>query len=370
MAIDMQIKYADVEDLYLDPRNPRLGRRNTDRELSQEQILDLMKDWSLEELAVSFLESGFWPQEALLAVHEPIDGATRLVVVEGNRRLAALLHLQKARSGQLDSKRWKDLVDGVPEAKFEALRRIPYLLATKREEIETYLGFRHVTGIKQWNPTEKAEYIAHLIDDRNMTYVEVMRKIGSKTPTVRQNYITYRLLLQMENAEDRIDIEKVEDKFSVLYLSLRSNGVRTFLQVDIEAEPGKAKKPVPQDKLDNLVDFARWLFGSEKQEPVVTDSRLIDKFGKILETPDAIEYLKRSESPSFETAYRRTGGEEIDVRLLVDRAADSIEEALTSAHRHRDSTQLSRSVHRLGEDALQLIRVFPDVDAQLLASKG
>ena len=40
-----------------------------------------------------------------------------------------------------------------------------------------------------------------------MTYQEVMRKIGSKTPTVRQNYISYRLLLQMEDSLENFSPE-------------------------------------------------------------------------------------------------------------------------------------------------------------------
>ena len=37
---------------------------------SQEEVLDLMRDWVLEELAISYLESGFWTHEALLVVEE------------------------------------------------------------------------------------------------------------------------------------------------------------------------------------------------------------------------------------------------------------------------------------------------------------
>ena len=126
-----------------------------------------------------------------------------------------------------------------------------------------FFGFRHVTGIKEWNPAEKAEYIANLIESHKMNYDEIRRKIGSKTDTVRQNYISYRLLLQMEG-EDEIDLRRVEDKFSVLYLSLRSAGVQKYLQIDIQAEPGKARRPVPTSRLEALAKFALWMFGDEE----------------------------------------------------------------------------------------------------------
>jgi len=68
------ITTAELDELLLDGKNPRLGRHAIEKELTQDEILELMKDWTLEELAVSFLESGFWPQEALIAVKESTRG--------------------------------------------------------------------------------------------------------------------------------------------------------------------------------------------------------------------------------------------------------------------------------------------------------
>ena len=232
MAIHNEIKYATIGELYLDPLNPRLGRENKGPEVSQEKVLDLMRDWTLDELAISFLESGFWVQEALLVVEEELHGENSLLVVEGNRRLAALRYLKRAIDGSPESSKWKQIAESKdpPENLFE---NIPYLVADERKDVEAFLGFRHVTGIKEWKPAEKAEYIAKLIEE-GMSYEEVRRKIGSKTPTVRQNYISYRLLLQMED-EESIAVEEVEKKFSVLYLSLSKVGVRNYLQIDIQA---------------------------------------------------------------------------------------------------------------------------------------
>lgn len=59
------------------------------------------------ELAVSFLESGFWPQEGLLVVRENLYGKPALVVVEGNRRLAALQLLSDAARGRPTTRKWE-----------------------------------------------------------------------------------------------------------------------------------------------------------------------------------------------------------------------------------------------------------------------
>src|ERR1700733_8196858 len=99
MTIQTEIKYATVDQLMLDPMNPRLGRANTGRAVTQPKILNLMKDWTLDELATSFIENGYWPQEALIVVKEKLYGKDALIVVEGNRRLAALKFLQDATKG-------------------------------------------------------------------------------------------------------------------------------------------------------------------------------------------------------------------------------------------------------------------------------
>ncbi|HTU17378.1 MAG TPA: hypothetical protein VMG10_04890 [Gemmataceae bacterium] len=357
------------ENLFLDPRNPRLGRHNIEKGITQDEILDVMKNWTLEELAVSFLESGFWPQEALIVVRDTIPGKKGqvLVVVEGNRRLAALKMIAKARAKEKGiSDRWIDIIRGYKPADFARLKQIPYILKKSREEVRAYIGYRHVTGIKEWNPAEKAEYIAHLIEHEKLTYEQVRKRIGSKMPTVRQNYISYRLLLQMESKSDRIDVGRVEDRFSVLYLSLRTRGVQTYLEIDIEADPETAKKPVPPGKLKELENFARWLFGSKDQEPIISDSRQVDDFGRILENPSAVEYLERNERPSYSVARRMAGVAESDVSSHVERAADEIEEALKAAHQHKSSKRLEAAVRRVGADAFQLLALFPGIRKELL----
>ncbi len=372
MSSKTEILEAPLDSLFLDARNPRLGRRNIEKNLNQEQVLDLMKDWGLEELAVSILESGFWPQEALIAVKEPVGKAKQssLVVVEGNRRLAALKMLQLVKAGEEKSAKWQKIVEGYKPAAFARLKQIPYILEPSRESVQSYLGFRHVTGIKEWNATEKAQFIAHLIEVDNLTYDQVRKRIGSRANAVRQNYISYRLLLQLDDQSDHTDsyeIEKVEDRFSVLYLSLRTEGVQTYLDINIEADPKTALKPVPKAKLKALENFARWLFGTKKVDPVVSDSRQVDEFGRILESPAAVDYLERNERPSFAVARRIAGVAESEVAEHLERAADEIEEALKAVHQHKGSKRVITAVTRLGLDAKQLLKIFPSLKEMIEA---
>jgi len=112
MAINMTLQYAKLEDLYLDPMNPRLGRNITGPNLPQDAVMEIMRDWTLDELAISFLEGGgFWPQEALLVTEEKLYRNNCLVVIEGNRRLAALKYLKSAIDGTPVNRTWKEIAD-------------------------------------------------------------------------------------------------------------------------------------------------------------------------------------------------------------------------------------------------------------------
>lgn len=363
MAMTTKIEYLPIDQLFLDPTNPRLGRNVASPDLSQDQVIEVMQDWTLDELAVSFLESGFWPQEALIVVKEMLYGQDHYVVVEGNRRLAALKLLQRVIRGEIKTKKWDEIVDGKTLAK-DFFESIPYIQVDNRKAVSAYLGFRHVTGIKEWNPAEKAQYISKLIDE-GMQYDEVRRKIGSKTPTVRQNYIAYKLLRQMEQ-QDRIAISKVEEKFSVLYLSLRTHGAQQYLHIDIQAPPSQAVAPVPAEHTDNLVNFALWLFGNEKRPPLFTDSRYVDQFGKILESQEAIEYLERSDDPRWEVAYRKAEIGEQDLIDFVEKASDNIQQALSEAHLFKKSEKVQKAVKRFGKDAAALLAVFPEIRNEVL----
>ena len=366
MAVGSELQYEELGNLSCDPMNPRLGRHLMSRETTQEALLEHMKDWTLDELALSYLENGgFWSQEALLTVREPLYGEDRLVVVEGNRRLAALMLLYSAYDGRPLSQKWKGMTEEHPEPPTGLFCRIPYLLADERKDVESFLGFRHVTGIKQWDAAEKAGFIAKLIDGDGMSYDEVRKRIGSKTPAVRRHYIAFRLLLQIEDTVEDYDPSLTDDRFAILYMCLNTEGARNFLGIDIYAEPGDAATPVPQERLQELVHFSSWLFGSDDTPPLVSNTNLVSSFGKILSSDEAVEYLNKSSTPKFEVALRISGGDEQEVVRLIDDASDNIELALTRLHFFKDSVELQKSVRRVGINALQALSVFPKIHEEL-----
>lgn len=370
MAVSSTLAYAELDQLRLDPQNPRLGAEKIAKKFDQDSLLDAMRDWELEELAESFLESGFFVQEALLVVREKLDGESSLVVVEGNRRLAALLYLERASAGKPVNAKWRELL-GRRKIKPELFKKIPYLLADDRKDVRGYLGFRHVSGIKEWDPPEKAAFIAKMIEEDNLSYEQVMRRIGSKTETVRRNYIAYRTLQQMKAHDELIDVARVEERFSVLFLSLRTHGTQDYLDIDINASPEEARRgPVPKSRLDALVHFSKWLFGREENgvvtETIVRDSRQMDRFDKVLANAKARQYLERTTTPDLDVAYRMAGGEEYEIFNELEEAVGHLRGVLGIIHEHRRSSRVEAAVEKAARAALELLRGYPDLRAKLL----
>lgn len=342
-----QIEYADLSEIFLDSMNPRLGGAAQDRELTQGQIYERMRDWSLEELATSFLESGFWVHEAVLCVLDESDGNERLVVIEGNRRIAALMRLKKTYEGEEKSPRWLRLIDSVDEPP-DLFGKIPYIRIVERSEVDSFLGFRHVTGIKEWRPPEKAAFIAKLINERGISYRDVMRRIGSKTPVVERHYVAYCIFTQMKEIED-LDAGQVEDRFSVLFLSLRSKHVQRFLGVENKfgIEPAEVPPPVDDEHLDRLREYSIWLFGDGETLPIVRDSRQVDKFARVLASEDGLDYLRAVPRPSLETAFVIAGGDQEEVFDLIRTATFRLQDALSSIHLYKTDEKLITMVKRL-----------------------
>ena len=86
-----------VENLGLERENPRFP--STDIGPDVELLRYLWREMAVDEVPLSIAANGFFPEESLLVVPEKKERkdpeADKFVVVEGNRRLAAVLLLRE-----------------------------------------------------------------------------------------------------------------------------------------------------------------------------------------------------------------------------------------------------------------------------------
>src|SRR5688572_23600071 len=81
------IEQVNPGDLHFDKQNPRIAEFSLGNNLSDQEIIKIL--WNVmgvEEIVLSIKASSFFEHEPLIAVREN----NQLVVIEGNRRLAAV----------------------------------------------------------------------------------------------------------------------------------------------------------------------------------------------------------------------------------------------------------------------------------------
>lgn len=84
---ELVVENVGIDELLLDPKNPRLADFGLKRNPSQNEIISaLWSEMAVDELALSIAENGFYRHEPLYAARE----RGKLCVIEGNRRLTAV----------------------------------------------------------------------------------------------------------------------------------------------------------------------------------------------------------------------------------------------------------------------------------------
>ena len=172
-----QITKILIDDLLYDTENARFaGMRKT---ASQREIAKgLWEEMHLDELLISIAVNGYYPQEPLLVVRQN----KKYVVVEGNRRLASVKILLDPQLARYVGARQSDLPK-LRRGLDKELRLLPVIEYETREQLWSYLSFRHVNGARSWSAISKAEFIAHLHLNMGISFDEILTSIGDKNRT-------------------------------------------------------------------------------------------------------------------------------------------------------------------------------------------
>ncbi len=127
----------------------------------------------------------------------------RYIVVEGNRRLAAVKLLVSS------DLRKSVNIKGIPKAPKTArnkLKELPVVIID-REGVWRYVGFKHINGARPWGSYSKAEFIARVYNNHGVPLDKIARQIGNYHSTVKRLYWGLMVINQAEktNVFDRED---------------------------------------------------------------------------------------------------------------------------------------------------------------------
>jgi hypothetical protein len=319
-----------VEWLTFDPKNPRFVPGNQPSFSERADVIrTLYAEAELRELIQSIAANGYIGIEPMIVMLE----ADKFVVLEGNRRLAAVLCLR-------DHTLAADAQISVPEMSSEAKRtldKINVYRVEKRDDAQEIIGFKHINGPRPWDAFAKARFAANWLDqeekkgDSGLSLREIAERMGDRHNTLRRMVTAIRVLDQAE----RDQVWSVDDRttkrlaFSHLYTGLSYGEVTRYLGVDsggVSLDP--PRDPVPVDRFDETRNLLSWLYGDRRANEdtvIVTQAKSLQKLKSVLASRVATEHLvvSRDLDKAFTTAQPTT-------KLFLDNlyvARDRLDEA-------------------------------------------
>ena len=265
---------AEPDDLLLDTDNPRFG---LGRAATQDEALEmLVRNANLKELWDSINSQGWIDFEPLVALSEKVDG--KWVVIEGNRRVAAMLTLLSPERLPVS------LAKRVPPISLLAkstIKELDILLVNDRHDADAFIGFKHVNGPASWGSLAKAKFAQSMFQRSIETgksseeaLIAVQEALGDTNSTsIVRMLMAYKVFEQAIN-NDFISEDKLEDGvtgFSHLYTMMPNPASRLFIGLGEKAIAADSivSDPVPMDKLGNLEYLIGWLFGNKVAEKVI-----------------------------------------------------------------------------------------------------
>lgn len=261
-----KIERKDVELLELDEDNPRLASASEGGDSQKALLKVLWNEMAVDEVALSIAANGFFQEEPLFVI--PKTGSKKFIVVEGNRRLAAV---QLLREPALRKFVGATDLPTISAAARKALNKLPVSVYTDRRSLWEYFGFRHINGPQPWDAFAKAKYVADVHEDYSIPLKEIARKIGDRHSIVQRLYNGYKVLQQAEGRGfSREDTYRSRFYFSHLYTAVDYPEFREFLGIKPALTELKTN-PVPKSNAEELRLLMRWIYGSKSEdvEPLV-----------------------------------------------------------------------------------------------------
>ena len=284
---NLHSQHISIDNLFLDPNNPRffdfedeiglvLERRIPEVGV-QKRAFEKISRFDIRQLKDSIAEVGFLPMDSIVV--RPI-GNNNYVIVEGNRRLAAIQSLIQ------------DHEDGreLPKELIEQLQTIEVcVLDTTAESAARdqllLAGLRHISGVKSWGPYQRAIALRSLSKQMSGDITAAGKALGLGSTTAR------RLLRALKALEDLRDDEEYGDfakpsMFSYFEEVVKSPAIRDgFLSWDGNAEEFT--------NIESLRLFYSWIFPEEGQDPKIARGAEVRDLAKVVADKEALEEFKK-----------------------------------------------------------------------------
>ena len=263
---------VELQHLHFDINNPRFTPdKKPDEDTDQAIISKLAGTADLAELVQSIATSGYINIEPLVVVLRD----DRLIVLEGNRRLAAikaLLNPQYAEKARLT-------VPDFDQKVRDTLNNILVYRVAKEEDARELIGFKHINGPQAWDAYAKAQFAGRWLDEEAkkpnpLSLADIANRMGDNHATIHRMVTALFVLRQAKETEtyDISDRQKKAFSFSHLYTGLSHEEFTNYLGMERPVRTkDPSREPVPKENLPKLRQLLVWLYGSKSDDaqPVI-----------------------------------------------------------------------------------------------------
>lgn len=371
-----------VERILLDDENPRLVQYTDGlKSISQDDLIQILfENFDTETVALSLSKNGYFDEEPIIVIPNNLPAGINLsemdyadsvnalqlllqknpevnfTVIEGNRRLSAIKLLTDT---ALRSKLSIGKHYPTPENIYihKDISFIPCIVYSSRDEINDYLGVRHISGLLKWEAFAKAAYIANTIQKEiekgkssSDAVKSVQETVGDRSDVLKKQYILYKLFQEAKTDITEFDTKPIVFKFSLLNVMYNSPSIREYIGVKGYNEVDFENRIVPVENIEKLQQVLTWIYGNTitGERPILTDSRLITShLSPIVRSQEAITYLTKYRD--IEGAYERTNGEKEFLLKNLTKAFRTIQESLGFAYKYKDDAEILEKVREFEE---------------------
>jgi hypothetical protein len=208
---------------------------------------------------------------------------------------------------------------------------VPIFSYSNRKEVLEYLGYRHITGIKQWDILAKARYMQRLffqLTDKNTELSErlhqVAKAIGTRPDYVRRTLNALAIFNVIEK-QDFFGIEALDEttiNFSLLSMALDYDNISHY----VGASDNRISLDGAEMDITKTQNLTHWLF--EQQEgggTILGESQNLTMLADRLESEKATTALLKG--ASLENAYRLSSGVTDDFLVFLYKAEEYLQES-------------------------------------------
>jgi len=300
LTVPGESRTAQLDDLLLDGENPRFG--DGSGKLSQADVLDhIIQKFGITDVISSLAVNGYFEAEPMVCREGP-EG--KLIVAEGNRRLAACLVLvgdQRASRQPNLASQFRSIWKKHGSPPIDPAPVIVFRGKDSERALLSYLGVRHIASAKAWDSYAKAAWVSRIVNASGMPLRDVSLMIGDQYQTISRMLQGYNVVKQLEGAgQFRPEDSQRKGRgsvtsypFSWVYTLLGYSAPRKYLGISDEGEPGPT--PIPEENLSRGGIVMKAMFGdrSTGREGAITDSRDLGQLASAFADEEKISLLEK-----------------------------------------------------------------------------